>query len=457
MRLRTKIALGITGLVVSILSFVAVLSYYLISSELRRGVDDALRLSANQLVAMAEVEDGRLHLEQTDDGHMLAPLGDEDLLRLVASDGSVIDSRGLKGVPVDKGLFSNELTCESTKADISGETTEIRVATMPVFGENSSLLAYLQVGKSLSTVHQTERSLKRFFSILLPICFAFAGGVSYFLAARALAPMEKIRLQAEKASAERLEEGLGLDRLPDDEVGRLARTFDEMLRRLGSSFFRQRRFTADASHELRTPVSIIRGAAEVALSRSRTQEEYVGVLETILRESEFMTRLINDLLFLARSDSTQLQLSPEKVDLKDLLLALGEDYSEGSGQLLLQMECPLHVSVDRDRIIQVVFNLLENCRVHAPDSDVRISGGIVDRRVRVVVSDQGPGIEEHHLAHLTERFYRVDSARTRQSSSSGLGLSIAHEIMEAHGGSLRVESEIGAGTNVILELPMTED
>lgn len=453
MKLRTKIAIGITALVVVTLSLLAFLTIHLVSKELHLGLDQALKISATQLVAMAEIEDGRLHLEERDDGHMAAPLGDGDMLRLVAPDGHIVDSRGISEVPVDVSRFSDRLNYQTMS--LAGLRTEIRVATMPVFedpDEGGKLIAYLQVGKSLTATKRTVERLEGLFFVLLPICFLFAAGISYFLATRALAPIEKIRLQAARASVDRLNEGMPMD-LPDDEVGRLARTFDEMMRRLGTSFFRQRRFTADASHELRTPVSIMRGVAEVALSRPRTEEEYKAALGTILRETECMTRLIKDLLFLARSDSDRLHLELEKLDLNEVLSALEDDFSEGDRNLELQLDAPLPVVIDKDRFLQVMINLLENCRTHAPKSDVLITGQIVKGKVQLIVSDTGPGIEPRHLAHLTDRFYRVDPARTRHSTSSGLGLSIALEIMKAHGGSLRVGSEPGRGTKVYLEVP----
>jgi heavy metal sensor kinase len=454
-KLRTRIAIAITTLVAAILSIVALLTLRLVSAELHLGVDQALKLSVTQLVAMAEVEDGRLHLEERDDGHMAAPLGDDDLLRLVSTNGKIIDSRGLSDVPVDVSRLSDHLDYQTVS--MSELAAEIRVATIPVYddkNERRDLIAYLQVGKSLSTTNQTIDRIERLFVFLLPACFLFAGIASYFLANRALAPIEKIRLEAARASVDRLDEGILIDGLPDDEVGRLARTFDEMLRRLGTSFFRQRRFTADASHELRTPVSNMRGVAEVALSKPRTEEEYKTALLTILNETKSMTRLIKDLLFLARSDSDRLHLEPENLELQEVLSALGDDFSDGKRNLDLKLDAPLPVFVDKDRFLQVMLNLLENCSTHAPDSDVLITGKVVEGKVQLIISDNGPGIEPQHLAHITERFYRVDPARTRQSTSSGLGLSIALEIMKAHGGSLWVESDgLGQGTKVYLEVP----
>ena len=457
MKLRTKIALSITILVIVLLSSVTFIIQATLSAELLAGIDQSLKLSATQLVAMVEIEDGRLHLEERDDGHMNAPLEGDDILRLVSVDGNVIDSRGVAEVAVDMSTPSDLLRFETLSANVAGHTTRLRLATIPVYDEEQAnkLIAYLQVGKSLEPTFQALRRTRNLFALLLPICFILAGMASYILATRALAPIEKIRLEAANTSIERLNDGMKVEDLPDDEAGRLARPFDAMLKRIGASFFRQKRFTADASHELRTPLSIIRGISEVALSKPRTEEEYTTALQTILKETGSMTRLIGDLLFLARSDSDRLCLEIEEIDLQEFFSAIVEDYfSDTECSLDLQLEAQVRILMDKDRFLQVVMNLLDNCKLHAPESDVKISGIAIGETVQITVSDNGPGIEPHHLAHLTERFYRVDSSRKRDSfSSSGLGLAIALEIMQAHGGDLKVGSVLGEGTTVVLEIP----
>ena len=264
--------------------------------------------------------------------------------------------------------------------------------------------------------------------------------------------------QAASVSAEELGRRLGLD-LPDDEVGRLARTFDAMLERLDASFRRQRRFTSDASHELRTPLAVIRGEIDVTLERPRAPAVYVEALESIGGEAERMTRLVSDLLLLARSDNAQLPLAWEALDLAELLSVLIDQMkpqAEAAGvELYATFSAPLPSDGDRDRLLQLFINLLDNAFTYAPGSRVQVEGKAVVGGVEIVVSDSGPGIGIEHLPHIFERFYRVDAARSRANGGSGLGLSIAQEIARAHGGEIRAQSEIECGATFTVWLPST--
>ncbi|GIV78039.1 MAG: hypothetical protein KatS3mg050_2433 [Litorilinea sp.] len=283
-----------------------------------------------------------------------------------------------------------------------------------------------------------------------------AGG--YWLAGRTLAPIEQLRQEAAAISAHTMGQRRRLgDHLPNDEVGRLARTFDDMLARLDAVFQQQRRFTADASHELRTPLSIIRGEIDVALERPRTPTMYVQVLTSIRAEAERMSRLVADLLWLSRSDNRQLSLQVEPLDLAELLEALVEQLAgaaETAGvHLKLAMSPPIPLCGDMDRLLQLFLNLLDNAITYAPGSTVTVRVHPEPHTVRVEVADTGPGIPAEHLPHLFERFYRVDPARSREQGGSGLGLAIAQEIAQAHGGHIQVSSILHAGTTFTVTLP----
>ncbi|MCA9795384.1 MAG: HAMP domain-containing protein, partial [Candidatus Eremiobacteraeota bacterium] len=315
--IRARITLGISALVLMVLLVLSGAVWLLLSRELHQMVDRTLTLGVNQLIPMAELEDGRLHLEKRDDGHAEAPIGPEDLVRLVSADQRVLDSRGSTGVPLDPQALRPRLNLTTVRRE---DATLMRVATAPVL-DQGRVLAYLQVGHSLTDVEQTLGKVRLWLAVLVPLCLGLSALGSYRLAVSALAPVEAIRSQAARTEIEALETGMPID-LPDDEVGRLARTFDQMLKRLAASYAKQKRFTADASHELRTPVSVIRGVAEVALANKRTDEEYRSALATIVNESQSMSRLIGDLLFLARADSSGLRLELETLDLAEVLPAL---------------------------------------------------------------------------------------------------------------------------------------
>jgi signal transduction histidine kinase len=259
-----------------------------------------------------------------------------------------------------------------------------------------------------------------------------------------------------------------------DELGELASTFDHMLSRLEAAFKRQRRFTADASHELRTPLSIITLAVNRGLSHSQTQEDYLRVLQTIQAENEHMNRLVNDLLLLARADGEQAPLKKERVDLSDLtldvvarLLPLAErcNIDLTPGDLLV-----LWVSGDEAALASLLSNLIENALKYTSGVGDRVlveGGSENDKQERwawIRVADNGPGIAAEHLPNLFDRFYRGDTARLASQSTtrgaggtsagSGLGLSIVQWVAHAHGGEVRVQSEVGRGSTFEVWLPL---
>ncbi len=239
--------------------------------------------------------------------------------------------------------------------------------------------------------------------------------------------------------------------MPDDEVGRLARTFDDMIARLDEAFRRQRQFTADASHELRTPLTAIKGQTEVALQRDRDPEEYRDVLRTVNSEVDRMTRLVGSLLTMARADARQIPMNKQEVALGELVADAVEQVRPAANEkgisITLQGPDDTHLTADQDLLLQLVLNLLDNAVKYTPSGGVITVSWRQDRSDAVVeVSDNGPGIAAEHLPHVFDRFYRVDAARTRAEGGSGLGLSICQWIAEAHGGSIACDSALGAGS-----------
>jgi signal transduction histidine kinase len=208
---------------------------------------------------------------------------------------------------------------------------------------------------------------------------------------------------------------------------------------------------------LRTPLAIICGEVDVTLERPRTSPEYIEALGSIGGETERMMRLINELLMLARSDAAELQLDLESLDLAELLAILVEQMQHeavaASVDLRVDLPTPLPVRGDRDRLLQLFINLLENGFIYAPGCRMVIRGRLDGDAVQIEVTDTGPGIAPEHLPFLFERFYRVDKARNRASGGSGLGLAISQEIVHAHQGTIRVESEVDVGTTFIIRLP----
>ena len=248
----------------------------------------------------------------------------------------------------------------------------------------------------------------------------------------------------------------------NDEVRELALIFNQMIGRLDHAFRQQRRFVADASHELRTPVSVIRSITDVALAHPPTVQEYVQVLQEVNAESERLGMLMSDLLALARADEGHIQFEQDTVNL-DLLavdvLASMETLATERGIVLTSGELsPTVVVGDTARLIQVIMSLVDNALTYTN------AGGRVTLSVKanqthgvLTVCDNGIGIAPTDQVHIFERFYRADPARSRTAGGSGLGLSIVDWIVGMHGGNVGVESQLGEGSTFTIALPLLKN
>jgi heavy metal sensor kinase len=281
---------------------------------------------------------------------------------------------------------------------------------------------------------------------------------SYLLAARSLAPIQRLTEIARRIKAGDLHQRVPVPRARD-EVQFLASTLNEMIDSLEQAFIRQRRFVADASHELRTPVAVIRSKTDLALLQEGTRQDYIAVLQEINAESERLGHLISDLLALARGDEGKTVFDREAVRLDELVEVVASNAealaAEHEIELEVQAESPVTIIGDEARLIQVVMNLLDNAIFYTnPGGTVSLLVEAEEDQARIVVCDSGIGIAPEHLPHIFERFYRVDPARTRTAGSSGLGLSIVDWVVLAHGGSVTVESQTGEGSCFTVTLPL---
>jgi heavy metal sensor kinase len=308
---------------------------------------------------------------------------------------------------------------------------------------------------AVDTLHQFRSYLLMFASVLL---LAAAGG-GYWLSRRALSPVDALVRTAREISGTNL--NTRLQKLETgDELQRLSDTLNEMLDRIESAFWRITEFTADASHELRTPVSLIRTEAELALRRSRGEAEYKESLRHILLEAERTTALIEQLLSLARADSGRERLALQPVDLRLTLRSVVEGWQQVATLRNLQFSAGLDVPEvfvlgDATLLRRLADILLDNAFKYtsAPGS-VYLSLEMKGESAMITVKDSGAGIPEEEQSKIFERFYRVDKARSRAQGGAGLGLAIARWIVTHHGGSIGVESRPGEGATFRVELPM---
>ncbi len=289
----------------------------------------------------------------------------------------------------------------------------------------------------------------------LVIGLGLAGG--WWLAGRAIRPIAAISTTAETIAMGDLSQRIGASDT-ESELGQLASVLNRTFEKLEKSFEQQVRFTADASHELRTPIAVILTQIQLALFRDRTPQEYKQTLATCERAVERMRGLVNSLLELARVDSGEFELMKEPCDLSRVAreaLEFIQPLAKQRGVVLNTKLEPVTANVDSMKLSQVLINLLTNAIQHNPDGTeiyLEVQPGPTHAVLRVL--DNGTGISAEALPHLFERFYRADKSRARAKGTTGLGLAISKAIVEAHGGTIAAESQPGRGTEFTIELPL---
>ncbi|MFC5865210.1 sensor histidine kinase [Acidicapsa dinghuensis] len=298
-------------------------------------------------------------------------------------------------------------------------------------------------------------------ALLAPLAVILAMWVVFTVTGRALSPLSRMVRRAEWITAERLSERLPVHN-PKDDLGHAARVFNELLQRLEDSFRQLKRFTSDASHELRTPLASLRSIGEVSLQTQHSPEEYREVIASMLEEVRRLTQLVDSLLAISRADSGQIQLKTISFPLLDLVHeveALVGILAEDKHQTIrIAGNEDIVVHADRGILRQAVLNVVDNAIKYSPEgSEITIaleaeSQGSPERAV-ISVTDQGPGIPETEQTHIFDRFYRIDSGRSRDHGGAGLGLAIAKWAVEVNDGTIAVFSE-GAGSCFSIRLPI---
>jgi heavy metal sensor kinase len=319
---------------------------------------------------------------------------------------------------------------------------------------------FIVVAESREDVIAQLRGLRRIFYISLPTMLLIAAIAGSFLARKSLAPVAAMSAQAEQINANNLHERLQV-RNQHDELGRLATVFNSLLARVNGSFDGLRKFTADASHELRTPLAIIRGEADVALSQLRTPHEYQETIGIVRDEATRLSRIVDDMLSLARADASEHKLLYTEIYLNDLVeeccravqtLAVSKNIT-----VTFTYDEDTEFSGDEDLLRRMILNLLDNAIKYTPQGGiVRVKLTDEPEQIQICVSDNGIGIPAEAAAHVFDRFYRVDKTRTRTEGGSGLGLPIVKWVAEAHHGNVTLTSNPGLGSEFIVTLPRKE-
>ena len=452
--LRAHFALWTAGLLFVILSAFGVLIFESMARGLSVALDDSLTLVASQFIAGLEIENGSLVSSEN------IALEPENIdLRARGFTVRVLTLQGT--ILYEFGSYQNLLSSPEGAPSTPFFTTlhdplseyAIRVYTVPVEG-NDQPVAIVQIAQSLASVQDILQRLLITLLVSIPTLVAIAGLSGYFLAIRALTPIDRITRTARRISAEDLSARLNLPPI-DDEVGRLAETFDAMLGRLDDSFRRERQFTSDASHELRTPLSAMQAILSMIRQKRRTPEEYELALADLAEETDRLRTLTENLLQLARGETHTLT-AHDPVDLSTLLRDVTSSLQSLAEAKALTMVCDipdgLSLIGDSDDLIRLFVNLLDNAIKYTERGGVTISADQnKDSSITVTIADTGIGIPADSLPYIFNRFYRVD--RARATSGAGLGLALASEIARAHGGKIEVASEVGKGTRLTVILP----
>ena len=333
------------------------------------------------------------------------------------------------------------------------EDTLLRVLTVPVFDGQQQLIGYIQVARLLDNFEIFSRVLSR--ALLISLGTAFASLIVLaMLTSTLFQPLEEIATAARQITrADDLSR-----RVPHssrtDEIGELARAFNQTLERLDRLFRSQQRFLADVSHELRTPLTSVRGNLDLMSRFGSYDEESMAVIQDEIRR---MSRLLDDLLLLARADTGGLPLHHEPVELDNVLIEVYRQVSRIEKPVTVELTDVDQVMIvgDEDRLKQLILNLVDNgIKYSQPGGTVKLSLAKDDSMAYLTVSDTGIGIPPEDLPHIFDRFYRVDKARSRGQGGSGLGLAIVKWVVQAHGGDIKVNSVVGEGTEFRITLPL---
>jgi len=439
----------------------SVAAWFAMSASIYHAIDDELRDRVRGVAKFMNLQIASLSVPEIRDEFrehsVLGPGG--DLFQVCDQDGQWL----YRSVPLESNNVP--ITAPRILAASRFETLRVQDQSLRFYSARIVVNGQPYTVQVAAPMHEALEALDRFRLLLLfatPLLLIAASTGGYWLSRRALAPVDEISRAAQRISIENL-----ADRLPVTETGdqlqRLSETLNAMFSRLEASVRRITQFTADASHELRAPVSLIRTTAEVAIQRrDRAAGEYFEALEEILEESERTSQVVDSLMLLARADSAKDILELVSVDAGNVIREAAEQGEKLARNHGLEFAAslpddPVLIQADGDALRRALLILIDNAVKYT------VQGGFVrvkletDKRFAIVsVSDTGIGIAEPDIVHIFDRFWRVDKARSREQGGAGLGLSIAKWVVEMHRGSIEVQSELGKGSTFYVQVPLSQ-
>jgi two-component system heavy metal sensor histidine kinase CusS len=380
-------------------------------------------------------------------------------MRIIDDAGQVIGETPGMSQLLPSSSFPSTAVEPGTGADInSAQGRSFRVLAVDAAAGAPKRQPYvIQVAMDRSLERELHAGYRRNLLLVLGAALIVCAVIGYQIARRGIRPIHQITETARRIRPANLGERITPDGLPA-ELHNLADTFNQMLDRLEESFARLSRFSADLAHELRTPIYSLRGEVEVALNRPRTPEEYREVLGSNLEECGRLAHMIDRLLFLARAENPETQVKKESCHVGQELAAVRDFYglsaTEAGVRLAVAVDEKVQADLDRTLFQRAVGNIVANALAHTlKGGSVTLTATSDDRSTRIEVADTGCGIPAAHLPLVFDRFYRADPTRSSKHGSVGLGLAIVRSIMDLHGGTVEITSEVGRGTRVTMIFP----
>ena len=456
---RTRLTAWYVSVLGGILALYVATSSIFLFLNLRRELD-------RSLVENIETVEGLLRFAP--DGNLILSAAHTDpgeepdqgrLMEILTPEGSLLyHSRPLGVRTLGAAPFPGEgKDGYSERSSTFPDGTPIRIASRFHMVGNRPVI--IRIARNEQPLWREFRDLVSVLLLGLPLALAVAGLGGYALARRVLGPLQTMARRAERINAEHLSERLPIEN-PEDELGHLARVFNDALARLEQSFEQLRRFTADASHELRTPLTAIRAVGEVGLQKDGDTRHYRDIIGSMLEEAGRLTRLVDSLLTISRAETGHVQLNRTSFALLDAVREasdLVEVLAEEKGQhVTVQGDTGAMVYADRVLLRQAIVNVIDNAVKYSPPrGTISVRVGRDANQAIVEVEDSGPGIAPEHRAHIFERFYRVAGGRSRESGGAGLGLAIVKWAVEAHGGQVSLVCGDDGGCTFGIRLPLS--
>lgn len=347
---------------------------------------------------------------------------------------------------------------ETTIETVEIKGVKIRLVSVPIIKLRRFTGELIQVATPLESATFMLDELAWVLWISLPAGFGLSFLIGYLFTARAFKPVREMTVTASSLSFDDMSKRIKVP-VAKDELSQLAEVFNDLLARLEDSFTRLQRFNGDVAHELRTPLAVVKGEAELALRRERSPDDYKAALRTIVQESRHMTDIVQDLLLLARAESRSVAMSWERLNIEAFTRSLEDEtkvlFSEKAIKLNLDITtAPSFIDAHPTYLNLAIKNILINAAKHSPsgagvDFVVEASG----ERVSFTVKDHGEGIAKEHLSYIFDPFFRADTARNRAAGGAGIGLSLAKALIKLHSGKIDVQSELGKGTTFTISVP----